>query len=428
MTSRTLLLALALTLTFVPAFADDYFPTAEPEEVGMSSERLNRINGLMNEYIGDGRVAGTVTLVSRGGKVVHYQASGDRYAEENLAMEEDNIFVIMSMTKPIASTALMMLFEEGKFLLTDPVTRWIPEIADKRVLHKGPHGVERVPVETPMTVRHVLTHTAGVDPDRTLLTQEEIDAMPSRGSWGTMTLEKSIQGRAHLPLNFQPGSRWQYGSSTDYVALLVERISGQNMDDFLRERIFEPLGMFDTYYNVPEAKLDRVAAVYRPDENEKAKLRIAPRVRETKYFGGVAGLSSTAADYWRFHQMILNGGILEDVRLLSPKTIDLMISNHIGDLPVSLRGPGYSFGLGYSMLTDTGTAREPLSPGTFGWGGAYCTYFFVDPVEDVIGIYMSQISPYTHLDIRQQFSSLVNQSIIESWRDKPAAIKAYNVD
>lgn len=418
-------LCLTLAVLAIPSYADEYFPRGTPEEVGVSTQRLDRINTLMREYIDADQLKGTVTLVSRGGKVVHYEAHGFRHAEEQLVMKPDNIFVIMSMTKPIASTALMMLYEEGKFLLTDPITKWIPEIEDKQVLHRGPHGTERVPAEGPITVRHILTHTSGLDPDRNLLTQEELDKMPARGSWGRSTLEQSILSRAHLPLNFQPGERWQYGSSTDYVALLVERISGQNMDDFLREHILEPLGMFDTYYNVPQSKVDRTVAVYRPDEDGKAKLRLEPQFRETKYFGGVAGLSSTAADYWRFHQMILNGGELDGVRLLSPKTIDLMITNHIGDLPVSLRGPGYGFGLGYSMLTDAGSAKEPLSPGTFGWGGAYCTYFFVDPVEDVIGIFMTQIAPYRHLDIRQQFSSIVNQSIIESWRDRSPAIRGY---
>ena len=420
-------LFLAPLLLSVAVNADERLPMADPEEVGMSSERLQRIDTLMQEYIDADLLAGTVTLVARGGKVVHLAAYGDRYVEEDLPMGTDDIFVIMSMTKPIVSTALMMLHEEGKFLLTDPVTKWIPEIAGKEVLLTDELGTRRVPAERPITVRHILTHTSGVDPDRRLLTQEELDQLPGFQNRGRVTLEESILRRASLPLNFQPGERWQYGSSTNYVALLVQRISGQNMDDFLRERIFEPLGMYDTYYNVPESKVDRTAAVYSPGEDGKIKLRRAPEYRETKYFGGVAGLSSTAADYWRFHQMILNGGEFDGVRLLSPKTIDLMITNHIGDLEVTLRGPGYGFGLGYSMLTDPGKAKESLTPGSFGWGGAYCTYFFVDPAEDMIGIFMTQISPYRHLDVRQQFSTLATQAIVESWRDRPAAIRAYPV-
>jgi len=416
---------IALLLLSFAVNADERLPMADPEEVGMSSERLQRIDTLMQEYIDADLLAGTVTLVARGGKVVHHAAYGYRHVEEDLPMGTDDIFVIMSMTKPIVSTALMMLHEEGKFLLTDPITKWIPEIADKEVLLTDELGTRRVPGQRPITVRHILTHTSGVDPDRKLLTQGELDQLPSFQDWGKLTLEESILRRANLPLNFQPGERWQYGSSTDYVALLVQRISGQNMDDFLRERIFEPLGMYDTYYNVPESKVGRTVAVYSPGEDDKIKLRRAPEYRETKYFGGVAGLSSTAADYWRFHQMILNGGELDGVRLLSPKTIDLMITNHIGDLEVTLRGPGYGFGLGYSMLTDPGKAKESLTPGSFGWGGAYCTYFFVDPFEDMIGIFMTQIAPYRHLSVRQQFSTLATQAIIESWIDQPHVIGPY---
>ena len=418
-------LFLALLFLSAAVSADERLPLADPEEVGMSPERLARIDALMEQYIESGQLSGTVTLIARGGKVVHHRAHGDRYREEDLPMGTDTIFVIMSMTKPIASTALMMLYEEGRFNLTDPITNWIPEVAGKKVLLTDAHGTRRVPAERPITVRHILTHTAGVDPARQHLTQEELDAMPSFRNRGRMTLEDAIVARAHLPLNFQPGERWQYGSSTDYVALLVERMSGQNMNDFLRERIFEPLGMYDTYYNVPESKADRTAAVYRPGDDGKAELRFPPRVRETNYFGGVAGLSSTAADYWRFHQMILNGGEFNGARLLSPKTIDLMISNHIGGIEVTLRGPGYGFGLGYSMLLDPGQASEGLSPGTFGWGGAYCTYFFVDPTEDMIAIFMTQIVPYGHINVRRQFSTLATQSIIESWRDRPPAIRGY---
>lgn len=425
MRAAVLLLTLTLVLATAKLYADEGLPTAAPEDVGMSSERLARIDALMEQYIESDQLAGTVTLVARGGKVVHHKAHGFRYAEEQLPMGTDTIFVIMSMTKPIVSTALMMLYEEGEFLLSDPVSNWIPEIADKEVLLTDAHGTRRVPADRPVTVRHILTHTSGLDPNRKLLTQEELDQLPSFEDWGKLTLEESIVRRAHLPLNFQPGERWQYGSSTDYVALLVERMSGQNMNDFLRERIFEPLGIYDTYYNVPESKADRIAAVYKPGDDGKAELRFPPRIRETNYFGGVAGLSSTAADYWRFHQMILNGGELDGVRLLSPKTIDLMIGNHIGDLEVTLRGPGYGFGLGYSMLLDPGQSAEGLSPGTFGWGGAYCTYFFVDPSEDMIAIFMTQIAPYGHINVRRQFSSLATQSIIESWRDRTPAIRGY---
>ena len=353
----------------VPSPAEaQHLPMAEPESVGMSSERLERLDAAMQRYIDAKMVAGTVTLVARQGKVVHLKAQGHRYVEGNEPMTTDEIFVIMSMTKPIVSTALMMLFEEGYFLLDDPISKYMPEYADKEVLVEAEGGVERVPAARPITFRHVLSHTAGVDPDRALLSEDELELRGRRA-----TLEETLVARAPLPLAFHPGDRWRYGSSTDYVALLVERISGQRLDQFLQERIFDPLGMVDTHYNVPASKVDRVAAVYSPSgPGRTIELRRAPETREpTSYFGGVAGLSSTAADYFRFAQMILNGGELHGVRLLSPSTVNLMITNHVGDFPIYIKGAdAYGFGLGFSILTDPAKSRQALTPGTFGWGGA----------------------------------------------------------
>lgn len=398
-------------------------PRAEPEDVGMSSERLERLDATMQRFIDDDMVAGTVTLVAREGRVVHLNAQGHRYIEGDDPMDPDDIFFIMSMTKPIASTALMMLFEEGHFLLDDPISEWIPEFADKKVLVETEGGVGRVPAARPITFRHVLTHTAGVDPDRDLLTEEERELLSRRP-----TLEETLLARAPLPLEFHPGDEWRYGSSTDYVALLVERISGQRFDRFLEERIFEPLGMEDTHYNVPESKTDRVAAVYSPSGpgNTIELMRTPEERNETSFFGGVYGLYSTAADYFRFSQMILNGGELDGVRLLSPSTVNLMITNHVGDFPVYIRGAdAYGFGLGFSMLTDPANAREALTPGAFGWGGAWGTVFWIDPVEETVMIFMTQISSYSHFTIRQEFPNLVMQAIVESRHTGEQPLRAY---
>ena len=336
-------------------------------------------------------------------------------------MSDDSIFVIMSMTKPIVSVALMMLYEEGHFLLTDPISDWIPELADKKVIVSSEMGNYRIPARTGVTFRHVLSHTAGLDPDRNALSQEEQLLLPRAD-----TLEETILQRAPLPLDFQPGDSWQYGSSTDYVALLVERISGQSLRDFLQQRIFEPLQMHDTHYNVPRDKIHRVAAVYSPSGPDSTiELFRAPEYRETNYFGGVAGLSSTVQDYWRFSQMLLNGGELNGVRLLSPKTINLMISNHSGDHEVYVRGPGYGFGLGFGILNDPGKARDPLTPGTFTWGGAWGTVFWIDPVEEMIGIMMTQITSYRHLSVRQELGVTAMQSIVESNSNKPYSVMGY---
>ena len=414
------LLALPLFMLSNIAQAND-FPTAAPEEVGVSSDRLQRLSNTMQRYIDSNMLAGTVSLVSRNGKVIHVESQGWKNKETGEQMTDDSIFVIMSMTKPIVSTALMMLYEEGRFLLTDPITDWIPELAGKQVVIEDSGVNYRMSAHRPITFRHVLSHTAGVDPSREVLTEEELALLPRKA-----TLEETLINRAPLPLSFHPGDDWQYGSSTDYVALLVERISGLPLVDFLQEKILNPLQMHDTSYIVPKDKIDRVAAVYSPSgPDQTIELFRAPEFRETTYFGGVAGLSSTVSDYWRFSQMLLNGGELDGVRLLSPKTVNLMISNHSGDHDVYIRGPGYTFGLGFGLVSDAGTARDPLTPGTFSWGGAWGTIFWVDPVENMIGIMMTQITSYRHLTVRQDVGVTAMQAIIDSYSNKPYAVAPY---
>lgn len=415
----------ALSIMAVSALSAvaQHLPTATPESVGMSSERLQHLDATMQRYIDANLVAGTVTLVARQGKVVHLRAQGMRYIEGGEPMTDDAIFVIMSMTKPIVSTALMMLYEEGHFVLDDPISKFIPELADKEVVVEGEGTYERIPADRAITIRHVLTHTAGVDVPREALTEEETALLTRRG-----TLEETLLARAPLPLAFHPGDAWQYGSSTDYVALLVERISGRRLDRFLQRRIFEPLGMVDTHYNVPESKVERVAAVYSPSgPDDTIELRRAPGPRDpTSYFGGVAGLSSTASDYFRFSQMILNGGELDGVRLLSPSTVNSMISNHTGDYPIYIKGAdAYGFGLGFSMVTDPAKARQAITPGAFGWGGAWGTVFWIDPAEEMITIMMVQISSYRHFNIRLDVANMAHQAITESYYAGGHGIRGY---
>jgi len=375
----------------------------------------------MRRYIDNELLAGTVTLIARDGKIIHLKAQGWKDKENDLAMTDDTLFVIMSMTKPIVSVALMMLYEEGRFLLTDPVSRWIPEIIDKKVIIQTDGKTIREETASPITFRDVLAHTAGVNPPRDALNTEEINLLDRKD-----TLEETILARAPLPLAFHPGEEWQYGSSTDYVALLVERIADQPLPDFLEQRIFNPLRMEDTHYVVPREKVRRVASVYSPSgPDKKIELFRAPAYRETKYFGGTAGLSSTAADYFRFSQMLLNGGELDGVRLLSPKTINLMITNHTGDNDIYIRGPGYTFGLGFGILNDAGKARDPFTPSTFTWGGAWGTIFFVDPIENMIGIMLTQITSYRHINARQDLGVTAMQSIINSYSNQPLSISPY---
>lgn len=397
-------------------------PMGEPEEVGMSSERLQRVSAAMQRYIEADRLAGTVTLIARHGKVVHLEAQGWRHKEANQAMTADTIFTIMSMTKPIVSVALMMLYEEGHFLLDDPISKWLPEYADLQVRIDGP-PVTREPAARPVTVRHVLTHTSGLSLDPSFRAY----APPGGGAERPRTLEEAIDRAAGRDLAFHPGDEWQYGASTDYVAMLVEKISGRNVRDFLKERLFDPLGMTDTHYNVPRSKVDRVAAVYsRGGPQQTLSLLRAPRYQEpTGYFGGVAGLSSTAADYFTFHQMMLNGGELNGVRILSPRTVNLMISNHTGDKDISAWGPGYGFGLGYCVLLDPGVANDHLSPGTFFWAGAWATLAWVDPVEDMLAVFLTQITPFGSLNVVRDVGTLASQAIVESNRHNPPRVLGY---
>jgi CubicO group peptidase (beta-lactamase class C family) len=390
-------------------------PMASPESVGISSERLERMSDAMQRYIDANQLAGTVSLISRKGQVIHMESQGWKSKETGEEMTGDTIFFIMSMTKPIVSTALMMLYEEGHFLLTDPISDWIPEIADKQVVVENEFGTYRVPAHRPIDFRHVLSHTAGLDPSRDALNADELALLGRRDN-----LEDTIIRRGPLPLAFHPGDEWQYGSSTDYVALLVERISGETLKEYLQKNIFDPLGMEDTFYAVPEEKRDRVASVYSPTgPGQTIELSRTKEYSNTpffgeNYYGGVAGLFSTASDYWRFSQMLLNGGELDGVRLLSPKTVSLMISNHSGDGDVYVRGPGYNFGLGFGILSDAGKARDPLTPGSYTWGGAWGTIFWTDPVEEMTGIMMTQITSYSHLTVRQDFGVTAMQSIIDA--------------
>jgi CubicO group peptidase (beta-lactamase class C family) len=399
-------------------------PRAEPEEVGFSSERLRRLDAAMQGYVDRGEVAGVVTLIARHGKVVHLEAQGSRDREGATPMTTDTIFRIASMTKPIASVALMMLWEEGRFQLRNPIAEHLPELAEPRVavpagaLEYVAEPFKTVPATRPITFQHVLTHTAGLANTYRGPTKDAYEAIRPALPPGS-TVGDMIQQLAKLPLNFEPGTAWEYGPGTDVVGRLVEVLSGQTLDRFLAERIFGPLGMRDTHFYLPPSKLDRFAALYRPGPDGKIVLTEAPTaesrfVREPHtYFSGAGGLVSTAADYFRFHQMMLNGGELDGVRILGRKTVELMTTNHTGDLGIWLRGPGYGFGLGYSVVVDQGQSGMPASAGTYAWGGAFGTIFWVDPVEELIGVFMTQIRPYTHFNIREDMTTLTYQALVD---------------
>ena len=424
MLSRSIGPCLVVTFASVQLlFPSQALTLSKPESVGMSSDRLSLIGKMIQEHVDNKRIPGAVTLVARRGKIVHLETRGWSNIETQKPLAQDSIFRIASMTKPIASVALMMLHEKGYFRLTDPISDFIPEFKNPRVAipRKSPErGFDTVPAEREISFQHLLSHTAGLatgaGPLEDLYRNRVLKTRRSGGALGP-----TMRKLASLPLHFQPGSAWEYDPATDVVGYLVEIISGMPLDLYLRQQIFEPLGMEDTYFYVPQPKASRQATVYNPagEDNLKVDTDLASSVgvklppRSERYFGGSGGLSCTIADYFRFCQMSLNGGEYNGARLLSPKTIQLMTTNHMGDLSWTERFRGYRFGLGYRVLTDVGEAALVGSVGSYGWGGAYNTYFWIDPKEELIGILMTQIQPCIHLMLRRQIHTMATAAILE---------------
>jgi CubicO group peptidase (beta-lactamase class C family) len=387
----------------------------------MSSARLDRLHDEMQALVDEGRLAGITTLVARRGRIVDARAFGYRDLEDRDSLAVDDVFRIYSMTKPITGVALMMLHEEGRFRLGDPVSRYIPELRGLRVATEwGPDGPELEDADHEMTIRELMTHTAGLaygigDPhplDRRYAADGVLDP--------TRTLRDMIDKLAVLPLRQQPGTRWSYSVAVDVQGYLVEVLSGQPFDQFLEERIFEPLGMVDTGFHVPADQHHRLARVYGygPDgklaeapEPEAAEGR-RPFLDPATFFSGGGGLVSTAMDYLRFSQMLLNGGELDGVRLLSPTTVALMTRNQ---LPRAMGefAPGRGFGLDFAVVVDPVAAGVP-SVGEYSWGGAAGTWFWIDPVEDLVFVGMIQQFGGGRPDMAPLARQLTYQAIVES--------------
>lgn len=425
--TRTSLLTVAVStlvaFTAEVAVGETAAPT-EPAAMGFSAERLDRVDKALQGYVDRKEVAGAVALIARSGKVVYHKSFGHRDVEAKAPMSQEVIFRIASMTKPITSVGLMQLWEQGRFQLRDPLSKFLPEFSKMRVaLPIEPADAARGPFKTveaatPITIQQLLTHTAGLANPYRGATQDLYRAVRANLKPAS-TVGDYVTELAKLPLNFHPGERWEYGPATDVAGRLIEVLSGLTLDEYLKRNIFEPLDMADTHFYLPESKLPRFAALYRPDSDGKIELQDRPDtnsrwVKEPHvYFAGGGGLVSTTTDYFRFHQMMLNGGELDGVRILGSRTVRLMTTNHTGDKAVWLRGPGFGFGLGYSITTDLGPSGMPSAVGTYGWGGAFCTVFWVDPEDEIIGILMTQVRPYTHLNIRQDFQTLAYQALID---------------
>jgi CubicO group peptidase (beta-lactamase class C family) len=403
-------------------------PAVEPEKVGMSAKRLARIDDHFARYVDDGRLAGWLTLVARQGQIAHLSTFGRRDLASGAPVEEDTLWRMYSMTKPVTSVAAMMLYEEGRIDLQDPITKWLPEFAAPRVYTGGPAAAPTTrPAAEPIRVWHLLTHTAGLTYGFHHV--HPVDAMYAAAGyeWGTPAgadLATATRDWAKIPLLFEPGSEWAYSVATDVLGRLVEVASGTPLDQFFAQRIFSPLGMDDAGFWVDERRADRLATLYQagPDRKPLAtpgKAALSPPA----LISGGGGMIATARDYHRFTQMLLGGGILDGVRLLSPRTVELMASNHLpggADLETFGRRlfaetsySGVGFGLGFSVTIDPVDAKVVGSVGEYAWGGAASTTFFVDPAEDLSVIFLTQLLPSSTHPIRRELRALVYQALVD---------------
>jgi CubicO group peptidase (beta-lactamase class C family) len=425
--------SLALVLLLAGARAQTQLPQAAPGEVGLSKDRLDRIRVAMEKQIAENRLAGGIGLIARRGKIAYFETYGMADKESGRPMQKDAIFRIYSMTKAVTGVAVMMLYEDGRFSLSDPVSRYLPEFSTMKVAVERTDPItgkqvlsHTVAADRPITILDLLRHTSGLNytgphDEKGDLTYQKLGLNGADG--GDSTLAEFTKRLASVPLVRQPGTVWDYSFSIDVLGRLVEVVSGQPLDQYFSEKIFKPLHMDDTGFYVPPQKLGRLVAIY--DLNRDGTIRRGAdaaqefgRKKPTAFMGG-GGLMSTATDYARFVQMLLNGGQLEGVRLLGPKTVELMRSDVLGDLPranVALFGPtlpppGYGFGLTFAVNLGPGKAGSIGSRGEYFWGGAAGTSFWIDPQEQLVGVLMIQ----TMLDLGKGdlFKRLTYQAIVD---------------
>ena len=387
-------------------------PLASPASAGLSTDRLARIRPAMQAYVDDGRAAGVMTLVARRGQVVHWDAVGLRDLEAGDPLEPNDIFRIYSMTKPITSVATMMLVEEGAVALDEPVSTFIPEFADVTVLTAGG---ERAAPDRPITIEHLLTHTSGLTYG--FFGDEPVDRLYNESGFFTRAagLDDFARQAAALPLLASPGDRWNYSVSTDILGRVIEVASGQPLDAFLQARILGPLGMDDTAFVVPADKRGRFTGHYAVQDGQ---LQLVDSPLDGEYtqpppwLSGGGGLTSTASDYIRFAQMLLQDGQLGGTRLLVAETVQMMRSNRLPEalVPIQLGtylSPGYGFGLGFAVVVEAAASPEPDNEGVFRWAGAANTFFWIDPQAELIGMVWTQINPFAAYDLEREFQTLV---------------------
>ncbi len=418
-----------LTLTFLCLLIESSFAQtlkeSSPETAGMSAERLKRIDNVLQEYIDKKWIAGASAIVAKNGKIVYYKAAGFNDVEKNIALKRDAIFRIASQTKAITSVAIMMLYEEGKFLLKDPVSKYIPEFTKQEVLDKFNEAdttYTTVPAKRNITIHDLLTHTSGIGYAQ--IGSKEANAIYAKNGIvggigvGKILLADKMKKLGSLPLLHQPGDQWTYGLNTDLLGYLVEVVSGMSLDEFFSKRIFGPLGMKDTYFYLPKEKHNRLAILY--TENEQKQVVKAPDHLNINgdflsdypntagtYFSGGGGLSSTAMDFTIFMQMLLNGGAYNGKRLLSRSTVTMMTVSQYD----KLNWPDNKMGLGFSIATEKSLASSPLSPGSFSWGGMFSSSYWIDPKEKIVAQLFLNQYPQSHGEIHDKFKVLVYQAI-----------------
>ncbi len=394
----------------------------KPEENGFSVERLARIDNLLNEYVAKGNIPGAVALIVRNGKIVYEKSVGYSDVENKTPLTKDHIFRIASQSKAITSLAVMMLWEEGKFLLDEPISQYIPEFKNPKVLstfNEKDSSFTTTPAKGEITIRQLLTHTSGLD--YAGIGSKEMKAIyakagvPSGIGNNDAVLGDKIKILGRLPLKHNPGEQWTYGLNSDVLGYLVEVISGLSFDKFLHQRIFKPLGMNDTYFYLPKEKYNRLVSLYEARDGNLAKAsarvydKVDPNYPNTpgNYFSGGAGLSSTMEDYAKFLQLFLNKGEYNGVRLLGRKTVELMLTNQLQP-PITNK-----FGLGFGLETAENDYQSPFTIGSFSWGGAFNTHYWADPKEKLIGIIFTNIYNTPHWNIGEKYKALVYQAIVD---------------
>jgi CubicO group peptidase (beta-lactamase class C family) len=433
---RQVVTAVLLSFFVVFGATAENLRSMPPQKAGFSNERLERLNEIAKQYISSGKLPNVITMVNRGGRMVHFNVAGQHGTEDATPIKADDLYRIYSMTKPISSVAAMQLYEQGGFRLTDPVSKFVPELAELKYRDENGELVDAAPI----TMHQLLTHTAGFsygfDPN------DEIDQQYQQANlWSSKDLTEFAERLATLPLKYKPGSQWHYSVAVDITGLVVERISGERFDQYLKNHIFEPLGMKDTFFEVPSDQLHRLVdnhvfdhktmkpQAFGKETFKQGVLGIQEadgamiNFEKVRLYSGGGGLVSTAMDYMKFGEMLRAGGRLGKARILSPKTIKFMTKNHLpatisasgtGEDPTSRRPHSFGFGLGFSVNMDPVASESLSSKGAYGWGGAAGTIFWVDPEEDlvVVGFMQMMLSPWA---FREEIKTATYQALTESY-------------